>query len=92
MFENKNFLLINKAITLFFWVAVGANYALGFPAPVGPALGLAGPLIFLAHIVEVAIFLRKYRAASHAVAADAVQILIFGVFHFKPIIDKSNAA
>lgn len=92
MFENKNFLLMNKAITLLFWVAVGANYALAWPAPIGPALALAGPLIFIAHIVEVVFFLGKYRKASHAVIADAVQVLVFGIFHFKPIIDKSNAA
>ncbi len=92
MFENKNFLLMNKVITLLFWVAVGANYALGLPAPIGPALALAGPLIFAAHIVEVLVFFVKYRTASKAVMPDAVQILIFGVFHFKPIIDKSKAA
>lgn len=89
MFENKNFLLMNKAITLFFWVAVGANYALALPAPVGPALALAGPLILLAHIVEVILFLAKYRAGSDNVSADAVHILVFGIFHFKPIIDKA---
>lgn len=91
MFDNKNFLLMNKVITLFFWVAVGVNYALGLPAPIGPALGLAGPLILLAHIVEVLLFVSKYRAGSDNVPADAVQILVFGVFHFKPIIDKSKA-
>jgi len=89
MFENKNFLLMNKAITLFFWVAVGANYALGFPGPLGPALGLAGPLILLAHIVEVVFFLKKYRSGSENVPADGVLILVFGIFHFKPIIDRA---
>ena len=80
---------MNKAITLFFWVAVGANYALGFPAPLGPALGMAGPLILLAHIVEVAFFLKKYRSGSENVPADAALILVLGIFHFKPIIDRA---
>lgn len=90
MFENSVFILVNKAVTLFFWVAVGANYALGFPEPVGPALKMAGPLIFAAHIVEVVLLLTKFRGGSQNPLADAVQTLVFGIFHLKPIIDKAN--
>jgi putative membrane protein len=90
MFNNPQFLLMNKAITVFFWVAVIANYAIGFPEPLGPLLGLAGPLIFAAHVIEVIFFLRKYKSGSENVALDSVLILVLGIFHFMPIIQKVN--
>ena len=73
-----------KINTVVFWLLAIASYALGWTGILGylPTLAV---IIFLAHIVEVAIFWTKFKHNSDNPMMDAINVLIFGIFHLKPL-------
>ena len=73
-----------KINTAVFWLLALVSYVMGWTGILG-YLPMLAVVIFLAHIVEVAIFWTKFKHNSDNPVADAVQILIFGVFHLKPL-------
>ena len=73
-----------KINTAVFWVLALASYLLGWTGILG-YLPMLAVVIFLAHIVEVAIFWTKFKHNSDNPVMDAINVLIFGVFHLKPL-------
>ncbi len=74
--------LIPKAVTLIFWILVLMAWTQGWDGALGwlPGLGL---LVFIAHIGEAAFFYVKFRSQSKNLVMDMIQILVFGIFHWK---------
>ncbi|MAD44515.1 MAG: hypothetical protein CMI02_06135 [Oceanospirillaceae bacterium] len=80
-------LMFNKFATLVFWLLVILAQVFSWPGLLSwlPACGLA---VLAIHVLEVLYFWFAFRSQSHAVGKDALQILIFGIFHLRRFIDE----
>lgn len=81
---NNQLEFVARLTTAGFWVLAMANLYLAFiPSPYGMVLTGLAVLILVVHLVEVGIFLAKYKSQSKNLSLDVLQVLIFGVFHLK---------
>ena len=84
------FILLNKVVTLLFWV-------LSIMAAVQGWDGLLGWLPTIAmvvagiHVLETAYFWMALKHKSANPVADAVQVFIFGIFHMRRFIQTEVA-
>jgi uncharacterized protein YhhL (DUF1145 family) len=80
---------INKVATVVFWLTAIAIQILNINGPAAwlPIIAL---IIAAIHIVEVALFLTRYKDISKTPYKDAALILTFGVFHFYPLVSKKS--
>ncbi|HBS43168.1 MAG TPA: hypothetical protein DEA26_10835 [Oceanospirillales bacterium] len=74
--------LILKAVTLIFWILVLMAWMQGWEGTLGwlPAFGL---IVFVAHVAEAAFFWARFREKSTNLPVDMVQVLLFGIIHWK---------
>ncbi|MDK2779458.1 MAG: DUF1145 domain-containing protein [Pseudomonadota bacterium] len=82
--------LFGKPATLFFWLLVVLAWIFDWPDVLGwlPETGLA---VLAVHGLEVLYFWVAFRGKSQAVGSDALQILIFGIFHLRRFIEDAAA-
>ncbi|XDD51451.1 hypothetical protein AB3N59_06850 [Leptospira sp. WS92.C1] len=76
-----------KIGTVLFWILFGINVS-GFfllGQPIDSLLRLVGVGIFTVHLFEIAYFWFTLKHKSAYPLSDALQILVFGVFHLIPI-------
>jgi uncharacterized protein YhhL (DUF1145 family) len=70
------------------WFAVLLAAMGKVPAPFDRLLILVGGVTAVAHVFEMGLFLVKYRERSDNVFSDALQVLVFGVFHLWPLTQR----
>ena len=76
---------LNKLITLIFWLAAIVTSVIQ-PEGLLSWLPIAALAIAAVHIIEVGIFWLCFKQHSQDPSKDALFILVFGVFHFHPLI------
>ena len=80
---NNTVLLLGKLVALGLWVVIVANLVRPFPDPYAAIFQGTGILLLVAHVVELAMFNAVIREKTSNFAVDAIQVLLFGVFHIK---------
>ena len=83
------FYTINKTIIVLFWII---SFLTAF-FDIDGALGwfpITALFIGAVHFLEIVLFLSLYKKFSQAPEKDAVFILIFGIFHFYPLVSQKN--
>lgn len=80
------FILLNKIATLVFWLLALLVWSQGWDGYLGwlPTIALVVAGI---HVLEVLYFWFAFRKDSQNPLADAVQILVFGIFHLRRFIE-----
>ncbi len=83
-------ILMGKAVTLCFWGTVLLSLFSVFPKQVESLLGWAGVAILLIHLVEVAIFTKRFGNELVEPKYDKLMVLVFGIFHVLPFMMKKR--
>lgn len=84
-------IMANKIITIIFWLAALTCWVIGAEG-IWAWLPKIADVILIIHVFEVAVFLTMFRKYSQQPALDAVQVLIFGMFHLQGFIKQHRAA
>ncbi|KPA99513.1 MULTISPECIES: DUF1145 domain-containing protein [Pseudomonas] len=84
---------LGKVLTLLFWLVVLVNLVNPLISPFRLLVNLAGSLLLLTHLLEVALFDGSLRERAHP-WRDRAQILIFGMFHVQvlPLPSREEAS
>ena len=82
---GNSVLLIGKLAALGLWAVIVVNLVRPFPEPYEGIFHGVGILLLVAHVLEFAMFNAVIREKSTNLAADAVQVLLFGMFHIKTV-------
>jgi uncharacterized protein YhhL (DUF1145 family) len=73
---------------IIFWVAFAANLF----SPIGGNLGLGiywlGVVMLILHMLELVVVYSKLKAINHGTAKDVINVLVFGVLYWKPLLSK----
>ncbi|MBM9500153.1 hypothetical protein JWG44_07810 [Leptospira sp. 201903071] len=79
-----------KIGTVFFWILVGASLsgALLFGEPLDFLIRAVGIGTLVVHLFEIVYFWFTLKHKSSNPILDALQILVFGVFHMIPLKNK----
>lgn len=79
-------LVLNKLATLVFWLLALLVWSQGWDGYLGwlPVMAL---VVLGVHVLEVLYFWVAFRKDSTNVPADALQILLFGIFHLRRFIE-----
>ena len=85
MFNNPVFVTANKIGLVIFWLACIFNLFQPFSGLMGDILTWGGLIILIAHVAEILIFMATLRNKSTNLLSDSFLILVFGVFHLKPL-------
>ena len=80
--------IVNKAITLLFWLSVLVTTVIKFEGVLA-WLPLVGLIVLILHLLEAALFWISFKQHSQQPKTDALSILVFGIFHFKRFIRSS---
>ncbi|MDB6050684.1 MAG: hypothetical protein JWR17_3430 [Pseudomonas sp.] len=78
----KLFWGLGKALTLGFWLVVLVNTVLALPNPFDLLINMAGSLLLLTHLLELALFNGSLRGRTRP-WVDRGKILLFGIFHLQ---------
>ncbi|UZK02537.1 DUF1145 domain-containing protein [Venatoribacter cucullus] len=80
-------IVLNKTATLMFWLLALLVWSQGWGGYLGwlPVMAL---VVLGVHVLEVLYFWVAFRKDSHNPLADAVQILVFGIFHLRRFIEQ----
>jgi len=78
---------MNKFFTAVFWLLALASYMMEWPGLLG-YLPMAAAVIASIHVLEVAFFWFSLKKESKAPGKDALQIMIFGIFHLQRFMPK----
>ncbi|MCG6192918.1 MULTISPECIES: DUF1145 domain-containing protein [Leptospira] len=79
-----------KIVSAFFWIVFGADL-FGFiqmGEPLDFLIKVVGFGTLAVHLMEIAYFWLTFKHKSTNPALDALQILVFGVFHMIPLRNK----
>ncbi|MDX2003560.1 MAG: DUF1145 domain-containing protein [Chitinophagales bacterium] len=77
--------LLGKIFSIFFWILVGWSLFTSMQAWYIPYIQIIGGITLFAHVVECGLFLTQARFRHYPKALHLLQILLFGVFHLKPL-------
>ncbi|AZC23029.1 MULTISPECIES: DUF1145 domain-containing protein [Pseudomonas] len=75
---------LGKFLTLVFWLVVLINLAKPLINPLHLLVNLAGCLLLLTHLLELALFNGSLTGRAHP-WRDRLQILLVGVFHLQTL-------
>jgi len=80
-------IVLNKLATLIFWLLALLVWSQGWGGYLGwlPVMAL---VVLGIHALEVLYFWVAFRKDSQNPLADAVQILVFGIFHMRRFIEQ----
>lgn len=83
-------IVLNKVATLVFWLLALLVWSQGWDGYLGwlPVIAL---VVLAIHALEMAYFWVAFRALSRQPLADALQILVFGIFHLRRFIETDAA-
>lgn len=83
-------IIVNKVVTLLFWLLAAIAWFQGWQGWLGwlPSIALAVAAI---HVLEVAYFAIALKDRSDNVVMDALQIMVFGMFHMQRFINVKSA-
>lgn len=84
------FIQFNKIVTLLFWLAAIITSVIQ-PEGLLSWIPIAALVIAAVHIIEVGIFWLFFKQQSQDPSKDALFILVFGIFHFQPLIKSVRA-
>jgi len=82
---SNSILLLGKLVALGLWAVILVNLIRPYPEPYQEIFQGAGVLLLAAHVLEFAMFNGLIREKSNNLAADAVQVMLFGIFHIKTV-------
>ena len=82
-------LAFGKVVTLGVWVWALAG-TFGAPVPGAESAMTVAIALAVAHIVEIVVFLPKLKDVEGSTASHAVNLFIFGMFHYRSVkpVDK----
>lgn len=79
--------MLLRTITLLFWLLCLAAYFMGWEGQMS-FLPLIGLVVLAAHVLEVVLFFVLFKQDSQNPMKDALYVLVFGIFHLQPFINK----
>ena len=81
-----------KLMTGVFWALVAFNLAIPLAGPLGLVITIGGPAILGIHTLEAFFFIRKFKHQLPEMSAHALQVLLFGVFHFLQVMEEAKTS
>jgi len=81
---------LGKVLTLMFWLVVTVNLVEPLINPFDVLVNMAGSLLLLTHVLELALFHGSLKGRAHP-WLDRLQILLVGIFHLQAIAAPSRA-
>ena len=83
---------LGKLVTGLFWAVAALNMVKPFPGELGILLTLGPPIILGLHTFEAFFFIRKFKNQLPELSAHAVQVLIFGAFHWVQVTQEAKTS
>lgn len=80
--------LVGKVVTGIYWIAVILGLFQVFSENVVSVLNISALIILAVHLLEAIFFRRRFGHLLVEPKFDLAMVMIFGVFHMMPIINK----
>ena len=81
-----------KQIATYTMIVIWIAFAVNLLSPVGGNLGLGihwiGVVMLVLHVLELVVVYSKLKAINHGTAKDVINVLVFGVLYWKPLLSK----